>query len=110
VSRIEKNYKICSNCIDSVCHLQPLNTNYSAFVSLKKYKPGSLKYVSEDGFQLFLNMEIFFRRYRNLILCNKRDLFMEKLQSEQMSNTFCKCNVIKTKINRFIEFRCKNLG
>jgi len=111
VSRIEKNDKICFNCIDSVCCLQPLNTSYSAYVSLKEYKPGSLKYVSEDCFQLFLIMEIFFRRYRNLILSNKRDLFMDKLQLELMDYKFCKCSAIKTKIiNRFIEFRCKNLG
>lgn len=70
-----------------------------------------MKYITEECFNFFLNIEIFFRQNRPLILSNKRDLFMKQLTIQLVDYTFCNCHDIKTKmINRFIEFRCKNLG
>lgn len=111
ISRIENNDKVCDGCINSVCSSKPLKTDYSAFVQIKEYKTGCLKYVTEECFQFFLSMEIIFRKCRSLILNNKRELFMKTLELELSAFSFSECHPIKTKmINRFIEFRCKNLG
>lgn len=97
ISRIENNDKVCDGCINSVCSSKPLKTDYSAFVQIKEYKTGCLKYVTEECFHFFLRMEIMFRKCRRFILNNKRELFMKILELELSAFSFSECHPIKTK-------------
>ena len=111
VSRIENSETCCKNCIASVCAFEPMLAEYTALVRLKEFKIGCLKYVTDNCFKFFLRMEETFRKHRSLIIKNKRSIFMEKLASELYNFNFSDCHQIKKKmLNRYIEFRCKNLG
>lgn len=111
VSRVENNDKVCNECVSSVCSREPINTNYSAYVALKEWKAGSLKIVTEHCFEFFLEIEKTFRSLKELLLKNQKLIVLKKITDKVERFKFGDCHPMKSKmLNRYVEFRCKNLG
>ncbi|KAG8179675.1 hypothetical protein JTE90_017814 [Oedothorax gibbosus] len=112
VYSLDKNCKVCSNCLSSLASKTRIDEEYTKLVELREFKPDHLFYVKERVFEVFMELELLFRSYESSLpkLIECRHFLIDKFQENRLVQDLHlpQCHEIKKKmLSRFASFRLK---